>query len=202
MGAGLSTAERRQTFSVFVRRGNKRLMLRRYVPDLERARAFVDALRRDRFHDPEAVIIVDDLTRATVSEQASLGAPDAGRARRHLPHGPARLLQARETSDAPRVAERPAEPRPGVGSRSRAAGRPSEHIVRALSDAMASQTVFSHARARFEAALEGAAGVPAEVVALRHAARRLQEQNLTAIHALRRTVRALTGVAEPIALAP
>ncbi len=78
MGREIAAAGRRQTFSVFVRRGAKRLMLRRFVPDLEGAQAFADALRRDRFHDPEAVFIVDDLTRATVSEApVALPTPDA-----------------------------------------------------------------------------------------------------------------------------
>jgi hypothetical protein len=60
-----------RTYSVFVRfRRGQRLTLKRSAP-LEVALRFASAVRKERFHNPDDVFIVDDLTGETVSEPSS-----------------------------------------------------------------------------------------------------------------------------------
>jgi hypothetical protein len=64
-----------QHYSVYVRHRTSRLALKRST-SLEEARAFADEVRRLRFHDPEAVFVVDDVTGEEVpAEAASEQAP-------------------------------------------------------------------------------------------------------------------------------
>jgi hypothetical protein len=68
-----------KTYSVFVRfRDHRRLTLSRRVPTLEAAIACAERYRSARFHDRDAVFIVDDMTGERVDEQqASAQAPPA-----------------------------------------------------------------------------------------------------------------------------
>ena len=46
--------------------GGRGLVMQRHVHGLARVLEYVEGLRRNRFHDPEAIVIVDDQTRAIV----------------------------------------------------------------------------------------------------------------------------------------
>jgi hypothetical protein len=52
----------RPSYSVFVRFRRTRLVMRRGIRSLDGALEFAEALRRERFHQPERVIVVDDAT--------------------------------------------------------------------------------------------------------------------------------------------
>lgn len=65
------------TFSVIVRWRGRRLTLRRGEPDLPTALAFAEAMRRDRFHDTDAVVVVDDATGAVVGTEREAVPPRA-----------------------------------------------------------------------------------------------------------------------------
>jgi hypothetical protein len=66
------------SYSVYVHRGRQRLTLKRSLP-LEEAQAFANELRRLRFHNPEAVVVVHDGTGEEVPSPAiaaSLDTPE------------------------------------------------------------------------------------------------------------------------------
>src|SRR5690348_6350508 len=56
----MAAKPRATTYSVFVRFKHRRLTLARGLASLERAIAFASGLRQQRFHDPEAVMVIDD----------------------------------------------------------------------------------------------------------------------------------------------
>ncbi len=65
-------------FSVFVKHRQRRLTLKRFLPTVEAAKAFVEELRRHRFHAQDAIFVVDESTGAVVtmpSTEASVDAP-------------------------------------------------------------------------------------------------------------------------------
>jgi hypothetical protein len=64
-------------FSVFVKHRQRRLTLKRFLPTVEAARAFVDELRRHRFHAQDAIFVVDEATGAIVTMPSNDGAPEA-----------------------------------------------------------------------------------------------------------------------------
>jgi len=68
-------AEARPSYSIFVMMRRKKLMLASKISSLPSAIAFAERLRRDRFHDPEAIQIMDDVTHTVVDATADGAAP-------------------------------------------------------------------------------------------------------------------------------
>jgi hypothetical protein len=54
-------------FSVFVKHRQRRLTLKRFLPTVDAAKAFVDELRRHRFHAQDAIFVVDESTGSIVT---------------------------------------------------------------------------------------------------------------------------------------
>jgi hypothetical protein len=63
-------------FSVFVKHRQRRLTLKRFLPTIEAAKAFVDELRRHRFHAQDAIFVVDEVTGSIVTMPSSEPAPE------------------------------------------------------------------------------------------------------------------------------
>jgi len=65
------------SYSVFVRFRRKRLTLSRGIRSLDAALAFADRLRRERFHDPDSILVIDDRSGEAVCPSVPRPAPAA-----------------------------------------------------------------------------------------------------------------------------
>ncbi|WP_148313466.1 hypothetical protein [Sorangium cellulosum] len=105
------------TYSIYVRFRGRRLALMKHIRSLESARASLQALRAERFHDADQVFLVNDATKHVVDERAWEDAREPGADREigvstHVEADDQREDRAREARDqeapAPRGAKAPA----------------------------------------------------------------------------------------------